>query len=92
MKAYAECDKQKKTPLLIDMTDPEKQAQFSPLETFFGYDAGFVELKKMVVEVNMKKTTTLDDARDEARAKLVTAIKRGLHFVFLLSNSAPPLQ
>ena len=84
-----------KVPLVVDATAEEGQRESgtTPLEAFYSYSGhALFEVKKMVVEVNMKKTTTLDDARDEARAKLVTAIKRGLHFVFLLSNSAPPLK
>ena len=84
-----------KVPLVVDATAEEGQRESgtTPLEAFYSYSGhALFEVKKMVVEVNMKKTATLDDARDEARAKLVTAIKRGLHFVFLLSNSAPPLK
>ena len=90
LEAYAECDKQKKTPLLIDMTDPDKDMQFSPLETFFGYDSGFVELKKMVVEVNMKKTKELEEAQKEVAKEILRAMKQGMRFKFLLANSAPP--
>ena len=90
LEAYAECDKQKKTPLLIDMTDPEKQSSFSPLETFFGYDGGFVELKKMVVQVNMKKEKTLEEAQKEVAKEILRSMKQGMRFKFLLANSAPP--
>jgi hypothetical protein len=51
-----------------------------------------LELKKMVVEVNFKKTTTLEDALSAARDKLVLALKRGYTLMFLLANSAPPLR
>ncbi len=45
-----------------------------------------------VVEVNMKKEKSADEALDEARAKLVLALKRGYQLVLLASNSAPPLR
>jgi len=81
-----------KTPLLIDATGDE-DGGFTALETYFSYSGhALFELKKMVVEVNMKQTKTLEEAQDEARAKLLLAMKRGLQFVMLLSNSAPPLK
>jgi len=80
-----------KTPLLVDATND--QGGFSALETYYSYSGHqLLELKKMVVEVNMKKEKTVEEALDEARAKLVLSMKRGLNLVMLLSNSAPPLK
>lgn len=80
----------KKTPIVIDATG-DGEAASTPLETFYQYSGNaLAELKKTVVEVNMKKTVTLEDGREELRKKLVLAMGRGLHFVMLLANSAPP--
>lgn len=81
-----------KTPLLIDATSDEGE-QHSALETFLSYSGNaLLELKKMVVEVNMKKTVSLEEAQQAARDKLTLVMKEGLCFVMLLSNSAPPLK
>jgi len=82
----------KKTPLLIDTTFDEPGST-SALETFYSYSGHqLLELKKMVVEVNMKKEKTLDQAMEEARSKLILSMKRGFNLVLLLANSAPPLK
>lgn len=82
----------KRTPLIIDSTRGA-DGETSPLETFYFYSGHqLLELKKMVVEVNMKKTVSLDDALDAARSKLVLAMKRGYSLVLLCANSAPPLR
>lgn len=79
-----------KTPLLLDRTGSGDG--YTPLETFYSYSGHqLVELKKYVVEVNMKKTMSLEDARAEMRTKIVLALKRGYELVLLCSNAAPPL-
>ena len=40
----------------------------------------------------MKKEKSVDEALNEARTKLVLALKRGYQLVLLASNSAPPLR
>ena len=107
------------TPLLIDATDPKKEQEFSPLETFWSYSGHeLFEAKKMVVEVvinmtnhasllrspispsrpppscltiqvSMKKTKTVEDAREEQRVKLVRAMKQDKLFAVLMANGAP---
>uniref|UniRef100_A0A7R9ULB5 Uncharacterized protein n=1 Tax=Diacronema lutheri TaxID=2081491 RepID=A0A7R9ULB5_DIALT len=80
-----------RTPLVLDATG--NGAGITPLETFYSYSGHqLLELKKMVVEVNMKKSVRLDDALEAARAKLVLALRRGYSLVMLMSNSAPPLR
>ena len=80
-----------KTPILVDATDPKKAQDFSPLETFLSYSGHEVfEAKKMVVEVNMKKEKSLEDAREEQRVKLCRAMKHGTYFIIAMSNGAPP--
>lgn len=82
----------KRTPLLIDSTG-RADGGASPLETFYSYSGHqLLELKKMVVEVNMKKTVSLDEALEAARSKLVLAMKRGYSLVLMCANSAPPLR
>ncbi|KAJ1632438.1 hypothetical protein T492DRAFT_988783 [Pavlovales sp. CCMP2436] len=82
----------KRTPLLIDATGDEVGGT-TALETFYAYSGHqLLELKKMVVEVNVRKIVSLEDALRSAREKLVLALKRGCTFMFLLSNSAPPLR
>lgn len=82
----------KRTPLLIDSTG-SSDGNTSPLETFYFYSGHqLLELKKMVVEVNVKKTVSLDEALEAARSKLVLAMKRGYSLVLLCANSAPPLR
>lgn len=80
-----------KTPLLIDRTS-EDSSSMSPLESFYAHRSHMlIELKKMVVEVNRKKTVTLEEAREQARRKIVLAMHRGYNVVLLCANSAPPL-
>ena len=80
-----------KTPILVDATDPKKAQDFSPLETFLSYSGHEVfEAKKMVVEVNMKKEKSLEDAREEQRVKLCRAMKHGTYFIIAMSTGAPP--
>lgn len=79
-----------KTPLLIDCTWDEG-AQYSQLETFYSYSGHqLLELKKMVVEVNLKKTVTLEEAQEQARRKVTLAMHRGCHLIVLCANAAPP--
>jgi len=79
-----------KTPLLIDATGGDGT---SPLETFYSYSGQqLLELKKMVVEVNMKKEKTLEEALEEARKKLLLCLERGYHLIMLCANSAPPMK
>ena len=65
-------------PLVIDATrtaEEAKKGATSPLETFYTYSGhALLEVKKMVFDVNVKKSATLEEAQDEARAKLVTAL------------------
>jgi hypothetical protein len=81
-----------RTPLIIDATGSEDGGA-TPLETFYTYSGHqLVELKKMVVDVNVTKTQSLDEALDDVRAKLVLALKRGYSLILLMANSAPPLR
>jgi len=82
----------KKVPLLVDMTGEEDNG-YTPLETYYTYSGHMlIDMKKMVVQVNMKKELSVEDALLEERKKLVLALKRGLNLVFMLSNSAPPFK
>ena len=78
--------KKKKTPLLIDFSDPKREsASFSPLETFFGYSGyELLEMKKMVVEVNVTKVASLDDHLENNRKKLVSSMKYGKPLAIML--------
>jgi len=81
-----------KTPLLIDATVGVEGEDFSPLETFYSYRSeALVEMKKMVVDVNMTKEKTLEEALEGCKKKLVDAIKHGKSLMIMMSNSAPPL-
>lgn len=81
-----------KTPLLVDATGDD-QGGTTALETFYSYSGHqLLEMKKMVVEVNMKKTVTLEEALAEARRKLVLSMKQGYNLVIMCSNAAPPLK
>mmetsp|Transcript_40382 Transcript_40382/g.95975 ORF Transcript_40382/g.95975 Transcript_40382/m.95975 type:complete len:407 (-) Transcript_40382:148-1368(-) len=84
----------KKIPLLIDDTMEDRETlDPSPLELFFQYGGyTLLEMKRMVVEVNMQKVKPLDTAMEEARQKLVRAIKFGNVLCVLLANSVPPIK
>ena len=62
-----------KTPLLVDMTTlagDDRNAVFSPLETFFSYSGDvLIELKKAIVEMGVKKEKTREQARAGACAE-----------------------
>jgi len=91
MDALAAASSKQKTPLLIDMTG--QGDGYTVLETFFSYSCHqILEAKKMVVEVNLRKTKTVEEAMEEARTKLIMAMRRGYSLLVLLSNSAPPLK
>lgn len=78
-----------RTPLILDNTGPGK----SPVDTFFLYSGHMVlDLKQVVVEVNVLKTSSLADALASAREKVVLAMKRGYYLVLALSNAAPPFK
>ena len=82
---------QQRTPLLVDATQCEGSSH-SQLETFYSYSGDqLLELKKMVVEVNMTKVKSVEDALGEAREKLVRAMKYGTSLVMLCSSAAPPM-
>jgi hypothetical protein len=88
--AYAAAAAASKTPLLIDMTGT-KDEPYTALETFYSYSGDvLVELKKLVVEVSMKKTKTLEEAHEELAKKLAISLKQGRPLILLCSNSAPP--
>ena len=88
--AYAAATAASKTPLLIDMTGT-KDEPYTALETFYSYSGDvLVELKKLVVEVSMKKTKTLEEAHEELAKKLAISLKQGRPLILLCSNSAPP--
>ena len=75
----------------MDATARPGEDGSTPLETFYAYSGHkLLEMKKMVVEVNMKKMKTIEEAQDEVREKLVMAIKRGLHFVILVIELHSP--
>ncbi len=81
-----------RTPLLVDATG-DADGGFSPLETYFSYSGdALIEVKRYVVEVNMKKQMTLEQARAEWRGTLLGAMKHGHTLALLLANSAPPLR
>ena len=50
-----------------------------------------VEMKKAVVELNIKKEKTLDELQKEFARKLLMGLKQGRSLVLLLSNSNPPI-
>jgi hypothetical protein len=73
-----------KTPLIIDRSNRT--------DTFFQY-AGeysglFIEAKKYLVEVLVKKTMTFVQAMEELRLELVTAMKYGRTLVIRMSDTA----
>jgi len=86
-----------RTPLLIDMTAEDfgsqhRSGESTPLETYFAYSGDkLIDVKRLVVEVDVKKDKTLEAALSEARAKLVLCMRRGYHLVLMLGNSAPHL-
>ena len=84
-----------KTPLLIDCTTPKDEGNgtgFSPLEVFYSYSGeGLIELKKSVVEVSMKKTKTVEEARDDFAKTTLMCLKQGRTLTLLCSSSAPPM-
>ena len=93
--AYGQCWEEGKTPLLIDCTTPadeDRNAGFSPLETFFSYSGeGLVELKKAVVETGVKKEKTVEAVQAELAKTLCMCLKQGRRLMLLCSNSAPPI-
>ena len=90
----------KKTPLLIDSTAADRDSSgTTPLESFLTYGGGMgnagyelLEMKRMVVEVNMTKVKTLEEHLELSRKKLVAAMKHGRVLAVLLSNSCPPIR
>ena len=80
-----------RTPLLIDMTADGGDS--TPMETFFAYSGDkVIDLKRLVIEVDVRKEKSCEEALEEMRAKLVLAMRRGYHLVLMLSNSAPRLR
>lgn len=84
-----------KTPLLVDCTTlpgDDKNASFSPLENFYSYSGDvLIEMKKAVVDVNIKKEKSLDELQREFAKKLLMCLKQGRQLVLLCSNSNPPI-
>ena len=84
-----------RTPLLLDMSSFDEGSQHrsgeaTPLETFFAYSGDkLIDLKKIVVEVDVNRERSLQSALEEMRAKLVLCMRRGYHLVLMLGNSAP---
>jgi hypothetical protein len=71
----------KKTPLIIDPSEDHK------VDTFFSYrSAVMLDGKKMGLDKSMKHIPVMD-IMEEARKKLVTALKFGYPFVIAMSNS-----
>jgi len=84
-----------KVPLIVDASynEGERESGFSPLETFYSYStACFVEMKKLSVQVAVKKEKTIEQAKDEVAKQLLAAIKTGNPFVMLCSTGVPPLE
>lgn len=82
-----------RTPLVLDHTAPAGSSGFTPLETYYFYSGDhLLELKRMVVEVNISKEKTTAEVLHDARARLVRAIKYGGFLVYLLSTSAPRIR
>jgi len=84
-----------KVPLIVDASynEGERESGFSPLETFYSYStACFVEMKKLSVQVAVKKEKTIEQAKDEVAKQLLAAIKTGNPFVLLCSTGVPPLE
>ena len=80
-----------RTPLLIDATADGGES--TPLETYYAYSGDKVlDLKRAVVEVDVKKEKTLEQALAALRVKLVLSMRRGYHAVFMLGNAAPKLK
>eukprot|EP00286_Rhodomonas_abbreviata_P005127 CAMPEP_0181328256 /NCGR_PEP_ID=MMETSP1101-20121128/22601_1 /TAXON_ID=46948 /ORGANISM="Rhodomonas abbreviata, Strain Caron Lab Isolate" /LENGTH=406 /DNA_ID=CAMNT_0023437097 /DNA_START=10 /DNA_END=1230 /DNA_ORIENTATION=- len=92
--ALEEAYNKKKTPLLIDDTaDDRESLNPTPMETFLLYgNNNLLEMKKMSVEVNIRKDKPLETAMEEARDKVVKAIKYGNTLCFLLANACPPIK
>lgn len=81
-----------RTPLLVDMTADGARGDATPLEIFYSYSGDrLLDMKRMVVEVDVKNNKTAEEALDDARAKLVVAMRRGYKLVFMLGNAAPKL-
>lgn len=77
-----------RTPLLLDATADGGTS--TPLETFFAYSGDkVIDMKRLVVEVDVKREKRLEDAVREMRAKLILCMRRGYHLVVMLSNAAP---
>ncbi|KAI8895108.1 hypothetical protein BC833DRAFT_178940 [Globomyces pollinis-pini] len=72
------------TPLLIDPT--------SRVDTFFQYAADYsgiiLEAKKYLVDTFITKSITHDDAMEQLRTLLITAMKHGKVLVIRMSNTA----
>ena len=87
---------QGKTPLLVDCTTHEgedRNAGFSPLESFYSYSGDIlIEMKKAVVEVGVKKEKTVEEIQKEFAKKLLMSVKQGRQLILLCSNSAPPFK
>jgi len=80
-----------RTPLLIDSTSDGGES--TPLETYYAYSGDrCLDMKRAVVEVDVKKEKTLDEVLAEMRAKLVLSMRRGYHVVYMLGNAAPRLR
>ena len=82
-----------KTPLLIDTTAEGGSGEPTPLEVFFSYSGDrILDLKRIVIEVDVKKTKSREQALEEMRAKLVLSMRRGYFVVFMMGNAAPKLR
>jgi len=81
------------TPLLIDLTADGGHGESTPLEVYVSYSGDrLLDLKRLVIEVDIKKSKSREQALDEMRAKLVIAMRRGYNIVFMLGNAAPKLR
>ena len=77
-----------RTPLLVDMTADGGDS--TPLETFYAYSGDkLIDLKRLVVQVDITKEKSREDALSEMRAKLVLCMRRGYHLVVFLGDAAP---
>lgn len=74
----------RKVPLLVD-----DSADRSVDASFLYTASTIVELKQLVVRLRTRAELTLDDAREELRAKLVHAMRWGHNLVLRLGTSAP---
>ena len=80
-----------RTPLLIDATADGGDS--TPLETYYAYSGDKVlDMKRAVVEVDVRKEKTLEQALSALRIKLCLSMRRGYHAVFMLGNAAPKLR